>query len=263
MGKFVAEVFRRHRGLAVVGALNLLAAGLFLVLMFVDATTVLGINRWIKPFKFGASVGIYLWTVAWFLPYLRVSRRTSSVIGWSIAVVMFFENALIFMQAIRGTQSHFNFSTPLDGIVFAFMGLFVLLNSLLLVALAILFFLRADPDAPRPWIWAIRIGLVLLIAGSAQGGAMLANQGHTVGAADGGPGLPFLGWSTEAGDLRLAHLIGLHGAQIIPLFAFWLGRRRLPEDRQLSFLFGFSAIYTLVGILLFVQASRGVPLLPS
>lgn len=256
------ELWSRHRGLAAVGLLNMVAATAFLLLMQVDDTTVSGVNRWVKPLKFGFSTGLYLWTVAWFLPSLRVGRGTTSAIGWIIAGLLFFENILIFAQAIRGTRSHFNFDTAMDGGIFGLMGILIILNSLMLVILTLFFVFRAG-DAPRPWIWSIRIGLFILLLGSAEGGFMIANGGHSVGADDGGPGMAVVHWNTSAGDLRVAHLVGLHAVQVIPLVAFLFGRSRLSTRRQLAVVFAFSAGYVTLGIVLFWQAIEGRPLLGS
>lgn len=254
------EIFSRHRGLAAVGVINMAAAAVFVLLMQVDDTTVVGVNRWVKPAKFGFSVGLYLWTVAWFLPSLRVGRGTVSAIGWTIATLMFFENLLIFAQSIRGTRSHFNFDTGLDGAIFGWMGLLVLLNTLMLVVLTALFVFRAA-DGPRPWIWSIRIGFFILLLGSGVGGFMIRNGGYSVGAEDGGPGLPMVNWNVDAGDLRVAHLIGLHGIQVIPFVAFLLERSRSTTRRQLTVLVIFSVGYALLGAFLFWQAIEGIPLI--
>ncbi len=71
------------------------------------------------------------------------------------------------------------------------MGILIAVNSILAVILLLLFLVRPG-DLPRPYLWGIRLGFVILLLGSAEGGAMIARDAHTVGAPDGGPGLPFL-----------------------------------------------------------------------
>ena len=63
----VREVWRRDPLLAAGGWL--MAAGLVLaaVAATVDTRLILGINPWIKPMKFLASIAIFLWTMAWFM----------------------------------------------------------------------------------------------------------------------------------------------------------------------------------------------------
>lgn len=260
MLELVGEVRRRHFGLWLVGGLNLLLAIVFLALIVLDGRMVTGLNLWVKPLKFALSVGVYLWTVAWLLPHLRVSARLARGLGWLVALALLFENALIFSQAMRGTSSHFNFSTGYDAAVFGLMGVFIAINTVLATILLLLYMVRPG-DIPRPYLWGIRLGFLLLLLGSAVGGMMIAHGGHTVGAEDGGPGLALLGWSTEAGDYRPAHLVGLHALQVLPLAGFWLSQRRAwTARRRMAGLLAFAIGYILLGTFLLGQALAAHPL---
>ena len=90
---------------------------------------------------------------------------------------------------------------------------------------------------------------------------MISQGAHAVGVADGGAGLPYVNWSTEGGDLRAAHAVGLHGLQALPLFAFALARFRpgLSESGQMALVWLFAAVYTALGVFLFQQAMAGQP----
>jgi hypothetical protein len=81
---------------------------------------------------------------------------------------------------------------------------------------------------------------------------------HTVGAPDGGPGMPVTRWSTEAGDLRVSHFLGLHALQGLPLAAVWLERRRRRGARAVAALGVGWVGLTLVTL---AQAFRAQPLL--
>jgi len=224
-----------------------------------------------KPAKFGISTALYTATLACLFGHITVWPRFKRAMGLVIAAVVIVEVSIIDTQAARGVTSHFNVRTPLDASLFAVMSGAILM--LLLANIGILVALFRQKFTDPAWGWALRLGLLITILGASLGGLMTrpthaqkellqrhehvtAVGAHTVGARDGGPGIPVLHWSSQHGDLRIPHFFGLHGIQIIPLFA-WLIRRR----RAVPAIFAFAGAYSAIVALLTWQALAGRPLL--
>ena len=263
----------------------MLCAGLMLTLavvsvagMAVDDRTVLGVSTWLKPFKFAVSFVVYTVTVAWMISLLTRARRLAWWAGAVVAVFGALEVALIATQSARGRRSHFNNTTPLDERIWTAMGVTIGVFYVATLVIAILLLIQRLGDAPTTW--ALRLGLVISMVGMALGFLMLmptAQQladgsgdiigAHAVGVPDGGPGLPVTGWSTEGGDLRIPHFVGLHALQALPLLAFALAALsnrfpRLGDVRvRLHLVLVAAAGYAGLIALVTWQALRAQPLL--
>ena len=227
-----------------------------------DHRTILGLNPWIKPVKFEISVIVFLITIGILLRALGQDGnwpKSRRWLGWGFAIAMIVENSVIVLQAARGVRSHMNYTTAWDGILFGLMGLFIALNSIFAAWLLLLWFM-AKTDYKRAVVWGVRLGLIMLLAASAEGVRMVSGGGHTVGAPDGGPGLFFLNWSSANGDLRIAHFFGLHALQAFPLAGLLFASTHWREQLQVIGLFAFAAIYASVVWWLFAQAVQGLPI---
>ncbi|NJL14791.1 MAG: hypothetical protein HC913_18520 [Microscillaceae bacterium] len=175
---------------------------------------------------------------------------------------MLLEIICILAQALRGQPSHFNITSAFNIFIFNVMGLAILINTILLVLLTVDFFVL-PLEMPSDLRWAARLGLVLMLLGSAEAGLMLGLQQHAVGQADGGTGLPFLNWSTEGGDLRIAHFVGLHALQIL-IGLVWLNayfQVFRSEIAKTSGVFFFGLLILGVFVWTAWQAWMGRPLL--
>ena len=249
---FFIELKRRNALLFWFGLFNLAVAIVCLILMSFEETQILGVNRWLKPFKFYSSVGIMILTMGWLLYYLNNAKKVRTY-SWLIVITMFFENGLIILQAIRNTSSHFNITSSLNGIIFNLMGMFILVFTITIIFVCISFFKQKQFSIPQAYVWGICLGLLFFIIFSLEGGLMVGLLKHTVGGLDGGPGLPVVNWSTEYGDLRIAHFIGIHSLQVLPLFGNYFAKTK----KQTIF---FSGVYFLFASALFLQAMKGIPL---
>jgi hypothetical protein len=256
------ELWKNQRPLMSAGFILLILTGVLGCLMLFDQTQILGINRWIKPIKFSSSLAFYLFTVGIYLFFLQGFEKSKIIIAWGVILLMFGEIFLITMQSARGTTSHFNIANSFDGMVFSMMGFMIFINTLLIIYLTVLYF-RADLPLPKAVVWGMRLGLIVFLLGSVQGGYMSSQTGHAVGIADGGAGLPLVNWSTDGGDLRVAHFLGLHALQIIPLVALTLGflNRRISSIKPTAFTIIFAVLYFSIFTLVFAQALSGKPLI--
>ena len=262
MREFLSNLWKRQKLLILSAIVFVLLTVVLTVLLAVDSEQILGINRWIKPIKFSSSIAIYLFTLATFMYYLPGFSKSKNIIKYGSILFMIGEIVLIIMQPARGTTSHFNNSSSFDGIVYTAMGIMIFANMFLDIWLTVLYFL-ADIKLPNAVVWGMRLGLIVFILGSLEGGYMAQQIGHSVGSSDGGAGLPFVNWSTVVGDLRVAHFFGLHAFQAIPLFSLAISflRKRMSFIKPTAFTVIFAALYFSFFTFFFGQALIGKPLI--
>lgn len=246
--------------------------------MAFDPRLITGAPAWLKPFKFAVSMLLYVGTLAYMVRDLPRRRPLMWALG-ATAVLLTMEVLLIFLQAARGRTSHFNIDTPLDAAIFSSMGVGIAV--VWLSSAVVLWQHGRSPAADRALAWAFRLGLALNILGAGMGWIMTtpspsqieANRrgerprvagAHTVGAPDGGAGLPLTRWSTDHGDLRVAHFVGMHALQLLPVLLLGLRRLRGTHDDAVERItLAVAAIIALCTFLaLLLQALNGQPLMP-
>ncbi|CAN5836540.1 hypothetical protein BH10CHL1_BH10CHL1_27790 [soil metagenome] len=238
---WVRQAWTFNRLLTLAGLLHLLLIPVLLLVWAIDPKTILGVAAWIKPLKFAISIAIYAFTFVWLLTYVQGWPRFVKFVANATGVALIVEMTLITMQVVRGTTSHFNASTPFDSAVFSIMGLFIMMVAVLNLLIAMRLLVQKMPDPV--FAWGLRLGILIAFLGMVEAGFMVGPTpaqlaalqtgvavptigAHSVGVADGGPGLPILGWSTTGGDFRAPHFFALHGMQILPIVGWLLTKQR-------------------------------------
>lgn len=249
--------------------------------LIVDDRILLGAPIWLKPLKFSISLAIYTVTLAWLISLVNRAPRFKRWLGTIISIASLGEMAIIIGQVVRGRRSHFNYDTALDGVLFSIMGVTIIVLWLATAAIAVLLLRQRLRD--RATTLAVRLGLLIALAGLGVGFLMTSPTAeqiegmktappttigaHAVGVADGGPGLPLVGWSTTGGDLRIGHFIGMHALQALPLLllALTFAARRVSRlqdpEVQARLIVAASIGYAGLTALVTWQALRGQALI--
>ena len=246
------------------------------LLVRMDARILAGEPIWLKPTKFFLSSAIAAGTIEWIIRKSGLGSRrlnaSRAVIAWGFLIEM----VIICTQAARGVRSHFNFSTPLDAVLFGIMGTVIIG---VVIAFGVAGFTATGTASrwSRAERTAVRWGIMVFMAAAFMGNRMVQptpeqqrpaeSEGrsgmrgsHFVGSVEGATRTwPVTGWSRESGDLRVPHFVGMHALQWMLLWALlarWLGvpmedRRTVLHMTVVGMLFGGIWLLTLV------QASSG------
>jgi hypothetical protein len=185
-----------------------------------DERTLRGVNVWVKPLKFMASVALFALTTAWLATALPREVRAGRAFGalvWTLIATGGFEVAYITVQAALGQASHYHVADAFHAAMYTLMGVGAMVLTATQPWLAWLLWRHGDRSLAPAFRHAVLLGLVLTFVMGAGVGALLGNQQPPTG-----PGLPVVGWSTVAGDLRVAHFVGLHTQQVLPLLGLAL-----------------------------------------
>ena len=276
MFDYLLKGWKANRPLTILGVSMFITLLFTLIAMVVDPKIITGQNAWVKPAKFAISICIYSFTLLWMLTFIKNRPRVVGFISWATIVGFIIEIVAIIGQVLRGTTSHFNNTTPFDDFVYSWMSyaIVAIWFCCFFVGIFLLFQKLYDPALA----WSMRFGILIALIGMGvaflmtmpteqqviqeeETGISLINGAHSVGVEDGSAGLPILGWSTEGGDLRIGHFVGLHGMQVLPLIGLMLSSPMLVHHIRregrilLVFIAGIS--YLLFMILLTWQALRG------
>jgi hypothetical protein len=184
---------------------------------------------WRKPTTFGISFGVTTLTLGWVATYLPVRRRT----GWVAACLLCTSNtvevAWVTLQHARGVPSHFNTANALDYGLFLMGGVAIAVTILVTAAVTLAAFTRST--AASPMAWAIRSGLLALLAAQAVGVWMIA---HGMALVDAGadPRTQSLSTYGDAGAMKVAHFVPMHAIQVFVVLAWLLSSSSLSQRRQ-------------------------------
>jgi hypothetical protein len=241
--------------------------------LIVDHRIITGEYAWIKPCKFSISLCIYGLTLLLLSPYLSRYHKVFKAVCILTFIGTVTELSVIILQVIRGTTSHFNTSSVLNHIIFWITVAGILPVTLGVVVIFLL--LLRDKSLPPVFGYALRWSFFLCVAGSIPGIIMLLPdpvqnvitgykqfEGHTIGFTEGGPGLPWLGWSMVAGDLRPVHFLGIHSLQIFPLICY-LAIKLFPNlsvEQQKLLIWNAGSSYFAIMCLLVWQALSAEPI---
>ena len=222
-----------------------------------------GENVWLKPIKFQIALAVYFATLAVYATWLPKGatqtprmRTFLTVVGLAtIAEMLWIGGAAMF-----ATASHYN-PHPLLSAIYVLMGAFAVLLTSVCLVFGITFWRDRGSALPEPLRLSLALGLILTFPLTLLAAGTLASlPGHHIGTPVTGATMPFMGWSREVGDLRVAHFLATHALHVIPVIGLAALASRHPQHAR-RLVWAGAAGFAALTLFTFVQALSGRPVL--
>ncbi len=233
------------------GLVMLIGLSICFVLSLIDIRQLAGVSVWEKPSKFFLSLLVQGLTLAWAISLIQKSVRGVKTASWLFVAAAFLEMTYMIWRASRGEASHFNATSTFAAMMYGVMGV----GSLMLVSTSAFIGWRVWQQRGGSLMReAAGVGLILgSVLATFAAGVLSAKTSHWIGGdLTDATGLGLFHWSTTGGDLRVAHFIGLHTTQAVPLAA-------ISGKRWVTYMVALITIVATTGT--FLQAIAGIPFL--
>ncbi len=252
MRLFLPELYKRNTLLFWMGWIHFVMFFFCLGLLSFNHNLIGGENAWAKPVRYYLSTTISLWTFGWFIYHIN-SKTQIKVFSWLIALSLFFETAVIFVQSYRGVPSHFNVSDPFNSMMNVVLLSLMLIFLITVSYLTLIFFNQKKMPISQHYTWGLRMGLLNFVIFSIAGLIMFAKHTHCIGGVEDGSRIALFNWSLKHGDLRIAHFMGVHSLQVIPLLSYYLFTKKIQ-------VINFSILYFLATLSFLILALLDIPI---
>lgn len=203
--------------------------GLFIVFLVNFALCQFHLSRicfWLKPFKFTLSFGMYVFSLGWYMEYLKKDRGIRWIKGMSslIAALVTIEMAIIFMQssvALAGDLLHISKHTAevLGRNLFLWGNGIIIANTCVATYIGSQFYRKINLE-PVSYLWGIRAGFLIFTLSGLIGIFLIAKYGQT--RLDPHQyGIPLLQLSSVRDYLITLHFLGIHCLQAVPFCCYF------------------------------------------
>lgn len=230
--------------------------------MALESRVFQGESPWLKPVKFHYALALYTLTLAFCARFMPARTRASRAWRWftaAVVVAILAEVVWLSAAAMLNTASHFNSTIPAFTAVYGLMGVFAVLLTSASLVMGLSIWRNAATGLPSALHLSVALGLILTFALTIPvAGYLSANNGHFVGAST--RTLWLMGWSRDAGDLRVAHFLATHALHVLPLSG--LLAVRLAPARATSLVWVSATAHAALVVFTFLQALHGRPFLP-